>query len=259
MFIARETPKALKTISLLAVCTLAASAAFAQSGPAAGTPAPAENPAVQTAASQPPTKPIVRDWHLKKLNGNVNLTLNPDGTFDYSGNFADKKPGDDWDCTLALKSSTGAVVLFHYEGDAANGVKFSKQGRSAFIADEFPSFAKGGSFVWVYKFRLSAAGRRKHYEEMEEKRAKLREEAEEAAKRHDKQILKQKEQEERQEAKAEVEWEEGYVKQHPQGQSAPPAQNGGGGGGNPVNAVVSTISSAVNSVGSVVGDIAGLF
>jgi hypothetical protein len=218
--------------------------------PATGTPAPSESkPVMQATAAV--TEPIVHNWHLKKLDGQINLVVNPDGTWIFSGSFKDKKPGDDFDVTYALKSSTGAVYLFHYEGDAASGVDFSKQGVSSILKDDFSTFAHH-AWSGVYTFHLSAEGRRARYEAAEKKKEEIRRAEEEARKRHDEKLLAQKKAEERQEARAEVAWEEQYASQHPSG-------SGGGGGGSSVAGVASTISSVVGSVGSVVGDIAACF
>jgi len=250
--------KGFPLLAVLAVAVLIANVAFAQAPagtgtPAAGTPAPTEATPATTPPPTPPTKPIVVNWKLHKLNGNVNVTINPDGSSDFSGGFKDKKPGDDWDITIAVKSTTGAIIVFHYEGDAANGIQFSKTGSSAFLKDDFSSFASKHTWSGVYRFHLNAAGRKKHYEEVEARRKKLHEEAEEAIKKHDEKLLKQKEAEEKAEAQAEAKWEENYEQQHPS--SAPPSGGGGGGG----SSIGSTISSAVNTVGGVIGDIGSFF
>ena len=242
--------KGLSLLAVLAAIAMVANLVNAQA-PATGTPAPTEATPANTPPPTPPSKPIVVNWKLHKLDGNVNITINPDGSSDFSGGFKDKKPGDDWDISIAVKSSTGAIIVYHYEGDAANGIQFSKTGSSAFLKDEFSSFASKHTWSGVYRFHLNAAGRRKHYEEMEAKRKKLHEEEEAAIKKHDEQILKQKKTEEKAEAKAELQWEENYQQSH--GQDSPPSSGGGG------SSIGSTISSAVSTVGSVVGDIASFF
>lgn len=244
--------KGLPLLAVLAVAFLVASLANAQTGtPTTGTPAPTEATPATTPPPTPPTKPIVINWRLHKLDGNVNITINPDGSSDFSGGFKDKKPGDDWDISIAVKSSTGAVIVYHYEGDATNGIQFSKTGSSAFLKDDFSSFASKHTWSGVYKFHLNAAGRKKHYEEMEAERKKLHEEEEAAIKKHDEQLLKQKKAEEKAEAKAELQWEENY--QHSHGQDSPPSSGGGG------SSIGSTISSVVSTVGSIGSDIASFF
>ena len=217
--------------------------------PVTGTPAPSETvPAVQATAAV--TQPIVHNWQLKKLDGRINLVVNPDGTWIFSGSFKDKKPGDDFDVTFALKSSTGAVYLFHYEGDAASGVDFSKQGESPILKDDFPTFAHH-AWSGVYTFHLSAEGRKARYEAEEKKKEEIRRAEEEARKRHDEKVVAEKKAEEKQEAAAEVAWEEQYAREHSSG--------GGGGGGSSIAGVASTISSVVGSVGSAIGSIAAIF
>lgn len=241
--------------ALFPILVFAVTIAMAQgaSTSANGTPAPTEAAPVTTPPATPPTRPITINWKLHKLDGNVNLVINPDGSSDFSGGFADKKPGDDWDISIAVKSSTGAVIIYHWEGDASHGVQFSKTGSSAFIADEFPSFASKHAWTGVYTFHLNAAGRRKHYEEMEARRKKLHEEAEEAIKRHDEMLLKQKKAEEKAEAQAEARWEEDYQSQHSPGSSNPLSPGG------VVSSIGSTIGSVVNTIGSIGSDIASIF
>ena len=259
--------KGLPLLAVLAVVILIANLAYAQGGKkstgaagtaaagtaAAGTPAPTEGTPAETAPPAPPTKPIVHNWKLKKLDGNVNLTINPDGSYDFSGGFKDKKPGDDWDISMAVKSSTGAIIVFHWEGDAANGVQFSKTGHSAFIADDYTSFTSKHTWTGKYAFHLSAAGRRKHYEEMEAKRKKLKAEEEAAVKAKNKKLAEEKKAEAKTEAGVEMKWEEDYEQQHPAATSNPPSSGGGG------SSVGSTISSVVSTIGSIGGDIASFF
>jgi hypothetical protein len=250
--------KGVSLLAVLAVAVLVANLANAQTGtPATGTPAPSETMHATTPPPTPPAKPITINWKLHKLDGNVNLTINPDGSSDFSGGFKDKKPYDDWDITIAVKSTTGAVIVYHWEGDASNGVQFSKTGSSAFMKDDFSSFASKHTWSGVYTFHLTKEGRKKHYEEMEAKRKKLHEEAEEAIKKHDEQLLKQKRAEEKAEAQAEAKWEENYASQHPSGGGG--SSSGGGGGSSVLSSIGSTVSSAVSDVGSVLGDIGSFF
>jgi len=228
----RNLMQSFRSVAVLGGVLLVSNVLMAQA-PATGTPAPTESKAVEQTTA-PVTQPIVHNWQLKKLDGKINLVVNPDGTWIFSGN---------------LKSSTGAVYLFHYEGDAASGVDFSKQGISSILKDDFSTFAHH-AWSGVYTFHLSAEGRKARYEADEKKKEEIRRAEEEARKRHDEKLLAEKKAEERQEARAEVAWEEQYASQHP---------SGGGGGGSSVAGVASTISSVVGSVGSVVGDIAACF
>jgi hypothetical protein len=216
-------PIPIKTIcsfTLLAVFSLAASLSLAQS-PSAGTPAPTESTrAIQETAA--PSKPIVVNWTLKKLDGKVNIVVTPDGRWIFSGGFKDKKPGDDWDISIGIKSSTGAIYVFHYEGDATQGVEFSKEGSSAILEDDFSTFAHHG-WSGSYNFHLSEAARRARYEAMERKREQLRKDEEEARKRKDEKLIAEKKAEEKRQAQDEVTYEQ----QHP-GQPAPQEQGSNG-------------------------------
>ncbi len=213
-------PISIKTIcsfTLLSFCTLAASFSPAQT-PAAGTPAPTEATPV-TQATVAPSKPIIVNWTLKKLDGKVNIVVNPDGTWHFSGGFKDKKPGDDWNISIGIKSSTGAIYIFHYEGDAAHGVEFSKQGSSTILKDDFTSFSHHG-WSGSYNFHLSEAARHARYEAMERKREQLRKDEEEARKRKDEKLVAEKKAEEKKQAREEITYEQ----QHP-GQPAPPEKS----------------------------------
>jgi hypothetical protein len=214
---ATTTIKFMRTVALFAICIFLVNLSLAQS-PAAGTPAPNEStPATQ--ATVAPSKPIVVNWTLKKLDGKVNIVVNPDGTWIFSGGFKNKKPNDDWDISIGIKSITGAIYIFHYEGDAAQGVEFSKQGSSTILKDDFSTFAHNG-WSGSYNFHISEAARRAHYEAMERKREALRKEEEEARKRKDEKLVAEKKAEEKKQAQEEV----AYEQQHP-GQPAPP-ENG---------------------------------
>ncbi len=213
-------PISIKTIcsfALLSFCTLTASISPAQT-PAAGTPAPIEATPV-TQATVAPSKPIIVNWTLKKLDGKVNIVVNPDGTWNFSGGFKDKKPGDDWNISIGIKSSTGAIYIFHYEGDAAHGVEFSKQGSSTILKDDFTAFAHHG-WSGSYNFHLSEAARHARYEAMECKREQLRKDEEEARKRKDEKLVAEKKAEEKKQAQEEITYEQ----QHP-GQPAPPEKS----------------------------------
>jgi hypothetical protein len=242
--------RALAALTLAALATTLVVAQAPKSAPAGTTPAAASAPAEgapATAATASPTKPLVADWKLKKLNGNVNVTVNPDGTYLFSGSFSDKKKDLDFDITFALKSRTGGVYLFHYEGDASNGIQFSRTGESPILKDDFASF---DHYKWAahYCFHLTAAGRRERYEAEQRKLEKIRKEEAEARKRKDEKLVAEKKAEEKAEAKAEMEWEENFARTHQPAPSGGGKSSGGGG-------VMSDISSAVNTVGSVLGSV----
>jgi hypothetical protein len=227
--------KASGTAAILAVCVLAAQFSQAQTtAPAAATPT--ESSPLTPAPAVAPTQPIVHNWKLTKLDGKINVVVNSDGTYIFSGGFKDKKPLHDWDITLALKSSLGEVILFHYEGDASNGIEFSKTGQSDILKDNFASFAKNHQTAWNYVFHLSAEGRAKQYEAEEKKKEEIKKAKEEAEKRHEEKVAaetrKELEQEQQAEARARA--------QQQQSSSS---------------SVGSTVGTVLKTVGSVVGAI----
>ncbi len=196
--------------------------------------------------------PIVINWRMRKLDGNVNLTVNPDGTWLFSGGFKDHKKDQDWDITFALKDRNGAIFLFHYEGDASQGVEFSKQGESPILKDDFKSFEH---YTWASTvgFHLSAAGRKARWEAEQRKLERIQKEELEARKRHDEQLMAEKEREERSEAQAEAQWEENFARQH---QGASPSNGGGSNiGSDVVNTVGSVLGTVTGAVGDAVGDV----
>ena len=94
-------------------------------------------------AAPPTTGPVSIPWMYKNGLGKLNLLLNPDGTYLFSGNSTGHKPGKEIDVAMALKASTGGVLLFHYVGDASNGAQWSNQGQSMLLQDDWTQFAKG--------------------------------------------------------------------------------------------------------------------
>lgn len=205
---------------------------------------PTEN-ATPGSATSAPAQPISHTWKLKKLDGSVNVTINPDGTWIYSGGFNDKKKDQVFNITFAIKSKTGAIYLFHYEGDATNGVQFSKQGDSAILKDDFSSFS---NHYWTahYDFYLDSAGRKARWEAEQRKLEQIRKEEAEARKRHEEKIVAEKRREQQAEALAEAQWEVQYEQQHP-------SNNGGGGGGG------SILKDVLNPLGAAADAITSLF
>jgi hypothetical protein len=110
-------------LALIAILAFTVSSAMAQTSTA--TPAEA-SPVVSHPAT---TGPISHTYTLKKVDGSINILVDPDGTWNFSGNTK-SFPGKDFDITLALKNTTGAVILFQYVGDASHGIQFSKQGQN---------------------------------------------------------------------------------------------------------------------------------
>jgi hypothetical protein len=190
----------LRAVALLAVSVFAADSAIAQTP--STTTTPTETSGIQ---QQPPAPgPISHSWHMKKVNGTANIVVNPDGSYIFSGQVNDKKPNRDFDITLALKSNLGAVVLFEYAGNDANGAQWSKQGQSDALKEDFSTFAGKHETAWAYTLPLSSEGRAQLYEERERKKAELRKEEEEAKKRHEEKVAAEKKRELEKEQQQEV-------------------------------------------------------
>jgi hypothetical protein len=232
-----------RTFSIAAACALATSFASVAS-------AQATNPADLTTEAAPvlqvqtpPTGPVGATWTFKKGQGTANLTINADGTYLFSGQYGGNKPNKDFDITFALKGSTGAILLFHYMGGAANGVQWSDQGQSEILKDDFATFAGKMSWTAEYHFSETSAARRAEYEAKKHKLEALRKAEEEARKKHDAKLAAEKRAERRREEQAELAQEQAIAQQH---------QGGGGGGG-----IVSTIGDVCSGISSVAGDIGG--
>jgi hypothetical protein len=231
-------------LALVAILAFAVSSATAQNTttapPKFHAPAAALTPAeASPVASHPATTgPISHNYILKKVDGTLNILVDPDGTWNFSGNTK-SFPGKDFDVTLALKNSTGAVVLFHYVGDASHGIQFSKQGKNQILKENFASFASSHKSAWEYRLYESAAGKRAAYEERVKKREELRKAEEEARKRHDEKVAAEKRAELKAEEQVELKWEEQHQAQQ---------QQNSGGGGTSVGSVLSTIGSVAGAV-----------
>jgi hypothetical protein len=225
-------------LALFAILVFAVSSATAQPAPAT-TPAEA-SPVVSHPAT---TGPIDHNYKLKKVDGTLNILVDPDGTWNFSGNTK-SFPGKDFDVTLALKNSTGAVILFHYIGDASHGIQFSKQGKNEILKENFASFASSHKSAWEYRLYESAAGKRVAYEAREKKREELKKAEEEARKRHDEKAAAEKRAELKAEEQAELKWEQQQAQQHQQSSSG----GGGGDGGTSVGSILSSIGSVAGAV-----------
>jgi len=230
--------KPLRTFVLVAASVLATSL-----GPVASAQLPAADPNTEACPIQhapPTTGPIVVNWSFKKGTGSTNLTVNPDGTYIFSGQYAAKKPNKDFDIALALKASTGAILLFHHVGDAANGTQWSDQGQSTILKEDFALFA--GKIDWTaeYHFSESAAGKRAEYEAKRKRLEDLRKAEEEAIKKKDAKLAAEKRAARHREEQAQLA-EEQQAAQH----------QGGG------SSVVSTIGDVCGGIASVAGDIGG--
>ncbi|HLK55619.1 MAG TPA: hypothetical protein VKU00_03595 [Chthonomonadaceae bacterium] len=237
--------KHFQTHLLLAASLFAAGSALAQTTPS---PNPKESSGVQHLTTK--SGPIVARWRLKKIDGVVNLIVNPDGTYLFSGDVKEKKPDHDFNIAFALKSSLGGVIVFQHSGNMSNGLQWSKQGKSALLKDDYQTFAKA---AWGGEWRISlnAAGEAKRYEAREKRKERLRKEEEEASKRHEEKVAAEK--------KAEREKIE--QEQIAEAQAAAQREQSGGGSsiGSEISGIASTVGSVVSTISSVGQAIAGLF
>jgi hypothetical protein len=197
-----------------------------------------------------PQGPIVINWKIKVgtkkakvIDGvkyepvdkpaDVNLTVNEDGSWNFSGNFPEK-PDHDIDVVMGLRSSEGSIVLFRYSGPMAHGVDFNKTGVSQTIKDNFKAF-RHESWTANYRMPETSEGIAKMYEER-----KKRKEDEEKSKKH------REEEKEKQEVAAEV----ARRKNHDGGSSS-----GGGGGSSLLGDVANTLANGVSDVTGAVGGV----
>jgi hypothetical protein len=233
-------------LALVAILAFAVSSAMAQTStkPPATTAAAAAPAEASPVVSHPATTgPISHNYTLPKVDGTLNILVDPDGTWNFSGKTK-AFPGKDFDVTLALKNTDGAVVLFQYVGDATHGIMFSKQGQNDILKENFASFAKSHKSAWEYRLYENAAGKRQLYEERLRKREELLKAEQEAKKRHDEQVAAQKKAELKAEEQAELKWEQQQQAQQQHQQQS----SGGGGGGSSVGSVLSTIGSVAGAV-----------
>ncbi len=217
-------------LALFAILAFAVSSTMAQAPTTTAATTPTETSPVLT---NPPVQgPISHNYKLSKINGTLNITINSDGTWDFSGTgkaFLHK----DYDVSLALKNKKGEMVLFQYIGDASHGIQFSKQGQTTVLKDNFASFAKGYSSSWSYRFSEDKEGRALAYEARMKKLEALRREEEEARKRHDEKVAAEK--------KAAREREEQQQVAAEQAQQRAAQQKSSGGGGSSIGSVLGAI------------------
>jgi hypothetical protein len=248
--------KPFRTLSLFAFSLFFAHSALAQ---APETPAKEksgvskENTGVHH--QDPASGPIVVNWSMKKVDGSANLTVNPDGTYLFSGNVKDKRKNHDFDISMALKSSLGGIIVFHFSGNDTEGVQWSKQGKSTILKENFKTFA--GKIDWAGEWRtpLTSKGITKLYEEREAKKKKLKKEEAEARKKHDEKVAQEKKEE-----REKVEQEEVAQAQAAAQAAAQKQQSSGGSSvGSDIESAISTVGGVINTIGSIGSDIAGLF
>jgi hypothetical protein len=228
-----------RAFALVAVCALTASMSQGAAAQPAALDADTEGSLLQHSPAS--TGPIVVNWSFKKGSGATNLTVNPDGTYVFSGQYSGKKPNKDFDISMALKASTGAILLFHHMGDAANGVQWSEQGQSDILKDDYALFAGKRDWNAEYHFSESSAGKRAEYEARKKKLEDMRKAEEDARRKKDAKLAAEKKAERRREEQAELAQEQQAAQQH----------SGGG------SSVISTIGDVCSGIASVAGDVGG--
>jgi hypothetical protein len=228
-------------LALIAILAFAVSSAIAQTSPAA----PAEASQAQVAPAT--TGPISHNIKLAKIDGNINILINPNGEWLFSGTAKAEKDKD-YDVSLALRAKTGAIYVFHWVGDATHPIQFSKSGKSGLLKDDFSDFQKGHHYAWTYRYYESSAGKRAQYEERQRKREQLAREEKEAREKHDAKLEAEKKAEQKREAQKELAEE--------RQQAAQQKSSGGGGGiGSTIDSVVNTVGSVVSGVTSAISDV----
>jgi hypothetical protein len=104
------------------------------------------------------TGPLVHTFIVKQdvngLNGKpfgtANVTLNPDGTWNYSGDVGKDLnwalSGCEFNVVIGVKSAEGTVIAFRHtaalEKEKPGSYSWQKQGKNATIKDNFKAFAK---------------------------------------------------------------------------------------------------------------------
>jgi hypothetical protein len=220
------------------ILTLAAACAFAGalSPMASAQTTPDDAVEATPVVATPPTQgPIVLNASFRNGAGHANVTMNPDGSYLFSGSYSGHKAGKDIDVAMALKASSGGIILFHFVGDAANGAQWSKTGTNDAIRDFWSTFSSGDKASVSDRFYESAAGKRAEYEAREKKREELQKAEDEARKRHDEKVAAEK--------KAELEKQRQEQAAQEQAQ-----QSSSSGGGSSIGSVIGTIGGVLGSV-----------
>jgi hypothetical protein len=242
--------KQFSALALSAILAFAVSSAMAQTSPATQGATSAEASSAQTAPAT--TGPISHNIKLNKIDGNINILVNPNGEWLFSGTAKAEK-NKDYDVSLALRAKTGAIYVFHFVGDATHPIEFSKSGKSGLLKDDFSDFQKGHHYAWTYRYHESAAGKRAEYEERQRKREQLAREEKEAKEKHEAKLEAEKKAEQKREAQKELA-EERAAQRREREQHAQ-QKSGGGGIGSTIDSVVNTVGSVVSGVSSAVSDV----
>ena len=110
------------------------------------------NSGKQHGERKPESEAVVDHWTLGLRGtgikvGTANVTLNPDGSWKFSGQTKPRYlAGCEFKIVFAVKSSEGTVIAFKHSGDLVAGrprsFSWHKQGRNPTIKDNFKAFAK---------------------------------------------------------------------------------------------------------------------
>lgn len=165
--------KSLRLVSVLAACIFFATSAFATTPPPAKPVSPVTVLSVETTPvrhAKHSNGPLVINWQFTKARGAMNLIVNSDGTYLFSGNYKGLPPWEpqanityDFSILLALTSSLGGMILFRYRGLANGHVLWSEHGRSATLKDDFKTFATKLDYAGRYHVGLTSSGKSNLY------------------------------------------------------------------------------------------------
>lgn len=88
-----------------------------------------------------------------KCKGDANLTINPDGSWNFTGSFPWSEQGSHMDFVMGVKDSKETLILFTASANSTvNGYVWNKQGNNRTIKDNFSAFEEG--FHWYWKARV---------------------------------------------------------------------------------------------------------
>jgi hypothetical protein len=85
----------------------------------------------------------------KKCKGDANLTINPDGTWNFTGSFPWSEQGSHMDFVMGVRDSRGTLIIFTASPlSTAEGYIWNKQGKNQTIKDNFSAFEGGYHWYW---------------------------------------------------------------------------------------------------------------
>lgn len=89
---------------------------------------------------------VIKD---KKCKGDANLTINPDGTWNFTGSFPWSEQGSHMDFVMGVRDSRGTLIIFTASAlGTAEGYTWNKQGKNQTIKDNFSAFEGGYHWYW---------------------------------------------------------------------------------------------------------------